>query len=68
MIIVSRTPDASWKTLLGALEQAIRDHYAGRPIAEMPSHSETDQALWDRVWKVLDAQINPALQSHGGYI
>jgi Fe/S biogenesis protein NfuA len=68
MIIVSRSPEGSWKELLPALEQMIRDHYAGRTTAKIRTSSPTDQLLWDKVWTVLDEKINPALQSHGGHI
>lgn len=63
MLIISRQ-GGTWPVIVDELKSAIRAHFsgAGAPTAGI------EQAIWNKVWILLDEQVNPAVASHGGNI
>lgn len=62
MLLVSRS-EGAWPELVEALKGAIAAHFDG--AAE---DAVDEQQIWDAVWALLDAEINPAVAGHGGSI
>ncbi len=67
MIVVSRQGSDPWPGILSAVEAAI-DGFDARAPAAPDEQTVNEGELWDRVWQVLDEQINPAISGHGGRI
>lgn len=58
-LIVARSAEAAWSTLLPALNEAI---------AGASSGTADEQAIRERVEAILERDINPSVASHGGFI
>ena len=75
ILVVAKHSGAEWASLLGPIEDAIRqgldpksgdspvDAIAAAAAGEGPAND-----LSRRVQEILDAEINPSVASHGGYI
>ena len=76
VLVVARREDTEWPAILDRVEGALRkaSGFEAEPTAPAPSKIEqprdevAEAALRKRVEKVIVDQINPGLDSHGGYI
>jgi Fe-S cluster biogenesis protein NfuA len=77
VLVVARRDETAWPSLLERVEPAIRAAFeaapeGGRPLLQVPTEGPRDVAvdadLRARVQHVIDAEINPAVADHGGYI
>ena len=76
IVTVSKTSAEPWQAVGRAVGSAIRSTVtgnvpavapAGRPATGDPS-AVTDDALYEQVAKVFDAQVNPMVARHGGHV
>ena len=73
VVIVSRASSAAWDALRPALESAIRAHYDSNPdgderVGGAAGGDVDEDSIRRRVQELLDAEVNPAIASHGGFI
>lgn len=76
IVTVSKTSAEPWQAVGRAVGSAIRSTVTGnvpavapaaRPATGDPS-AVTDDALYEQVAKVFDAQVNPMVARHGGHV
>lgn len=70
-VIVTKQPPVDWRTtgpLVGAAIRALIQ--SGQPaiLPQAIQNASVEDKLRNKVQKILDEQINPAVASHGGYI
>ena len=76
VLVMARRQDIEWSEILDRVEGALREVARGpakleRPAADplsQPRDEAAEAALRERVEECIREQINPALDSHGGYI
>jgi len=70
-VTVTKVAPVDWRATGPLIGAAIRAHVtAGQPavLPEAFKNASTEDQLRNKVQKVLDEQINPAIASHNGYI
>ena len=73
VITVGKTPHADWAALKRPIGAAIRAalEEGGAPLGDGPLQGDDgaeDAALMEAVQRVLDAEANPSIASHGGHV
>ncbi len=70
VLIVSKAAGRAWTDVLPAAEDAVTQFYADHPDADarVAERDVDEDDIRRRVKEVLDAEINPAVASHGGVI
>jgi Fe-S cluster biogenesis protein NfuA len=70
-VVVTRQAPVDWRAVGPQIGGAIRAHVASGQPAVLPQafkNASSEDQLRNKVQKVIDEQINPAVASHGGYI
>ena len=72
-LTVTKTETAEWGVLAKEVGASIREHLLSGEIciaesALAQASSDSDQRMRQEIEKILDAEINPAIASHGGVI
>ncbi|HTT68369.1 MAG TPA: NifU family protein [Gemmatimonadales bacterium] len=71
-VTVTKEGPAPWQVTGKQVGAAIRDALAGavRPVAAAPGSAASgdDEALYSRVADLFEAEINPAVARHGGFV
>jgi len=70
-LTITRTDAVEWLTLAKAVGATVRAHLlSGEPIVaqRMLGRTDLDDSIKERVQRILDEEINPAVAMHGGAI
>lgn len=70
-VTLSHQAPVDWRAVGPQVGAAIREHLASGEPAVRPEafeHASSEDQLRNKVQKILDEQINPAVASHGGFI
>jgi len=70
-VVVTKKEPVDWRATGPLVGAAIRAHLATGQPAILPQafqNASSEDQLRNKVQKILDEQINPAVASHGGYI